>query len=445
MSIVKYIGVDDPDLDLFESQYEVPEGMCYNSYLISDEKIAIMDSVDPRKTTQWLNNLKTALNGQKPTYLIVQHMEPDHSGSVAALLEAYPETIIVASAKALQYLQQFNENLSAQTLTIADGDTLSLGKNSLKFIAAAMVHWPEVMVTYLESEQTLFAADGFGKFGVYNADPDDWACEARRYYFNICGKYGVQVATLLSKASALKISKICPLHGPVLEGEKLSEALRLYNIWSKYDVETPGGVLVAYASIHGGTKEAAEKIAQLLKEKGASKVAITDLSRDDMAEAIEDAFRYDRATLLGGLGCGLFMTTANNLQQMGMVTTSAGKAGFITAMYILIVPVLNVLIFKKKERPVTWAAVAMGLAGLYLLCAKDGLHFEQGDVLIFFCAVFFSGHILCSDRFAGKAQIIKMSFIQFVISFALSTCIALFTEDISFAGLWDGRIAVAYF
>ncbi len=297
MSIVKYIGVDDPDLDLFESQYEVPEGMCYNSYLISDEKIAIMDSVDPRKTTQWLNNLKTALNGQKPTYLIVQHMEPDHSGSVAALLEAYPETIIVASAKALQYLQQFNENLSAQTLTIADGDTLSLGKNSLKFIAAAMVHWPEVMVTYLESEQTLFAADGFGKFGVYNADPDDWACEARRYYFNICGKYGVQVATLLSKASALKISKICPLHGPVLEGEKLSEALRLYNIWSKYDVETPGGVLVAYASIHGGTKEAAEKIAQLLKEKGASKVAITDLSRDDMAEAIEDAFRMESMVL----------------------------------------------------------------------------------------------------------------------------------------------------
>lgn len=297
MSIVKYIGVDDPDLDLFESQYEVPEGMCYNSYLICDEKIAIMDSVDPRKTTEWLSKLQANLNGQKPTYLIVQHMEPDHSGSIAALLEAYPETIIVASAKALQFMQQFNENFSAQTLTIADGATLSLGKSTLKFIAAPMVHWPEVMVTYLEAEQTLFSADGFGKFGVYDADPDDWACEARRYYFNICGKYGVQVASLLSKAAALNISKICPLHGPVLENEKLADALRLYSIWSKYDVETPGGVLVAYASIHGGTKEAAEKIAKMLEEKGATKVAITDLSRDDMAEAIEDAFRMESLVL----------------------------------------------------------------------------------------------------------------------------------------------------
>lgn len=306
MSIVKYIGVDDTDLDLFESQYVLPEGMCYNSYLICDDKIAIMDTVDQRKTTEWLEKLKNALNGKTPDYLVVQHMEPDHSGSIATVLALYPTLTIVASAKALQYLQQFNENISAKTQTIADGDTLNLGSATLKFIAAPMVHWPEVMVTYLEAEHTLFSADGFGKFGVYNADADDWACEARRYYFNICGKYGVQVASLLNKAAALKIDKICPLHGPILDGEKLTEAIRLYSIWSKYDVETQGGVLVAYASIHGGTKEAAEKLAEILKAKGATKVALTDLCRDDMAEAIEDAFRMESmvlaaATYDGGL------------------------------------------------------------------------------------------------------------------------------------------------
>lgn len=297
MSSIKYIGVDDTDIDLFESQYVVPEGMCYNSYLIEDEKIAIMDTVDARKTSEWLQNLKSALDGRTPEYVIIQHMEPDHSGSLASLLKEYPNLTVVASAKAIQYMGQFFENAKINSKTIAEGDTLSLGKNTLQFIAAPLVHWPEVMVTYMASEKVLFSADGFGKFGAYNADPDDWACEARRYYFNICGKYGLQVSALLKKASSIEISKICPLHGPVLEGEKLAEAVRLYSIWSNYDVETPGGVLVAYASIHGGTKAAAEKIAEMLKSKGATKVAVADLSRDDMAETIEDAFRMESMVL----------------------------------------------------------------------------------------------------------------------------------------------------
>lgn len=297
MSSIKYIGVDDTDIDLFESQYVVPEGMCYNSYLIEDEKIAIMDTVDARKTSEWLQNLKSALDGRTPEYVIIQHMEPDHSGSLASLLKEYPNLTVVASAKAIQYMGQFFENAKINSKAIAEGDTLSLGKNTLQFIAAPLVHWPEVMVTYMASEKVLFSADGFGKFGAYNADPDDWACEARRYYFNICGKYGLQVSALLKKASSIEISKICPLHGPVLEGEKLSEAVRLYSIWSNYDVETPGGVLVAYASIHGGTKAAAEKIAEMLKSKGATKVAVADLSRDDMAETIEDAFRMESMVL----------------------------------------------------------------------------------------------------------------------------------------------------
>lgn len=297
MSSIKYIGVDDTDIDLFESQYVVPEGMCYNSYLIEDEKIAIMDTVDARKTSEWLQKLKSALDGRTPEYVIIQHMEPDHSGSLASLLKEYPNLTVVASAKAIQHMGQFFENAKINSKTIAEGDTLSLGKNTLQFIAAPLVHWPEVMVTYMASEKVLFSADGFGKFGAYNADPDDWACEARRYYFNICGKYGLQVSALLKKASSIEISKICPLHGPVLEGGKLAEAVRLYSIWSNYDVETPGGVLVAYASIHGGTKAAAEKIAEMLKSKGATKVAVADLSRDDMAETIEDAFRMESMVL----------------------------------------------------------------------------------------------------------------------------------------------------
>lgn len=297
MSIVKYIGVDDPDLDLFESQYMLPEGMCYNSYLIEDSEITIIDTVDPRKTDEWLSNLKEALNGQTPKYLLIQHVEPDHSGSIAAVMAEYPNLTIVASAKAEQFINQFFPNNSYAFKIVAEGDSLCIGKNTLSFIAAPMVHWPEVIVTYMDGEKILFSADAFGKFGVYNADPDDWACEARRYYFNIVGKYGVQANNVLQKAAKLDISKICPLHGPILEVEKMAEAIRLYSIWTKYDVETPGGILIAHASIHGNTKKAAEKLAEILKEKGAKKVAVTDLCRDDMAEAIEDAFKMGTLVL----------------------------------------------------------------------------------------------------------------------------------------------------
>ena len=291
---IKYIGCDDASQDLFESQYVTPEGMCYNSYLLLDEKVAVMDSVDPRKTEEWLQNLTEALEGRTPDYLIVQHMEPDHSGSLAAFRKAYPSATIVASEKALTFMKQFNENTDfGPTVSVKEGDTLNLGSHTLQFIAAAMIHWPEVIMTYCPEEKTLFSADGFGKFGVIDADADDWACEARRYYFNICGKYGGPVSTLLKKAAALDIQTICPLHGPVLEGEKLAEALRLYTIWSSYGVETEG-VLVAHASIHGNTKKAAEKLGEILREKGAKKVVVADLCREDMAEVIEDAFRMNR-------------------------------------------------------------------------------------------------------------------------------------------------------
>ncbi len=297
MSIVKYIGVDDPDLDLFESQYDVPEGMCYNSYLVEGNKIAIMDTVDSRKTTEWIEKLEKALNNKKPDYLVVQHMEPDHSGSIAALLAKYPAITIVASDKAIKFMEQFYEGIQITSQVVKEGDILDLGNDiTLKFYGAPMVHWPEVLMTYLEKEETLFSADGFGKFGVYDADPDDWACEARRYYFNICGKYGNNVANVLKKVAAVKIQKICPLHGPVLEGAQLAEAIRLYSIWSSYGVETPG-VLIAYASIHGNTGNAAKKLAEILKQKGAPKVAVADLSRDDMEEAIEDAFRMGSMVL----------------------------------------------------------------------------------------------------------------------------------------------------
>jgi flavorubredoxin len=331
MSKITYIGVDDKDLDLFESQYAVPEGMCYNSYLVEGEKIAVMDSVDKRKTNEWLDKLAAALNGRTPDYLIVQHMEPDHSGSVAAFLQKYPSATIVCSVQAQKFMLQFNDNLKADIQIVKEGDTIDLGADTvLKFFTAPMVHWPEVIVTYLESEQTLFSADGFGKFGVYDADPDDWACEARRYYFNICGKYGNNVAALLKKAANLKISRISPLHGPVLEGEKLAEALRLYSIWSAYDVETPGGVLVAYASIHGNTAVAANKIAEMLKAKGAAKVAVTDLSRDDMAEAIEDAFRMGALVLAcATYDGGIFPPMHNFLHKLTIKGFQRRKVGLI--------------------------------------------------------------------------------------------------------------------
>ena len=291
---VKYIGCDDAEMSLFESQYVTPEGMCYNSYLILDEKVAVMDSVDPRKTDEWMQNLSAALEARTPDYLIVQHMEPDHSGSLAAFRKAYPSATIVSSEKALAIMKQFDEKTQfAPTMAVKEGDRLNLGKRTLHFIGAPMIHWPEVIVTYCPEEKTLFSADAFGKFGVIDADADDWACEARRYYFNICGKYGVPVSTLLKKAATLDIQTICPLHGPILEDEKLAEALRLYTIWSSYGVETEG-VLVAHASIHGNTKKVAEKLAQMLQQKGAKKVVVADLCRDDMAEVIEDAFRMNK-------------------------------------------------------------------------------------------------------------------------------------------------------
>ena len=389
---ITYIGVDDVDIDLFESQYVVPEGMCYDSYLVKGDRIAVMDTVDARMAGEWMARLSAALGGRKPDYLVLQHMEPDHSGAVMAFLNEYPDTTIVCSQQAANFLLQFNETLRAEirpltapatgaakecccgnngthaevaakecccdnngtlatevtakecccgnngtpaaeaakehccgtaevtakehccgnngapaneveTLraeirTVKEGDCLGLGEGAeLQFIAAPMVHWPEVMMTWFAAEKTLFSADGFGKFGVYDADPDDWACEARRYYFNICGKYGAQVAKVLQKAAGLDIQRICPLHGPVLTGDRLAEAVRLYTVWSSYKPETPEGILIAYASIHGNTAAAARRLGHILEAKGAPKVAVTDLCRDDVAEAVEDAFRMGTMVL----------------------------------------------------------------------------------------------------------------------------------------------------
>ncbi len=290
---IKYIGVDDTDLDLFESQYIIPNGISYNSYLIMDEKVAIMDTVDLRKSEDWWKNLTTALEGRTPDYLIVQHMEPDHAGNIAASLQKYPQLKVVASARAIQMLPQFFEgtDFEGRTLAVKEGDTLSLGTHTLQFFMAPMVHWPEVMVTYDQTDKIVFSADGFGKFGALSHE-EDWACEARRYYFNICGKYGVQVQALLKKLATLNVACICPLHGPILK-ENLGYYIGLYDTWSKYEVETDG-IFIAYASIHGGTAEAAKKMADILRAKGAPKVSIADLSRDDMAEAVEDAFRMGK-------------------------------------------------------------------------------------------------------------------------------------------------------
>ena len=290
---IKYIGVDDTTIDLFESQYIVPNGISYNSYLIKDEKIAIMDTVDLRKGEEWFANLEEALEGRTPDYLVVQHMEPDHAGNIANLLAKYPTIKIVASAKAIQMMPQFFEDtcFEGKTIAVKEGETLNLGAHTLQFFMAPMVHWPEVMVTYDQADKVLFTADGFGKFGAL-AHEEDWACEARRYYFNICGKYGAQVQALLKKAATLDIACICPLHGPILK-ENLGYYIGLYDTWSKYEVETEG-IFIAYASIHGGTKKVAEKLAEILREKGAPKVSIADLCRDDMAEAVEDAFRMSK-------------------------------------------------------------------------------------------------------------------------------------------------------
>ena len=288
---IKYVGVDDLDIDLFESQYVVPEGMSYNSYVILDEKVAIMDTVDARKSAEWWANVEAALAGRTPDYLVVQHLEPDHAALIHEVLGKYPQLKVVATAKAVQMMPQFFENVDfeGRTIAVKEGDTLSLGSHTLQFFVAPMVHWPEVMVSYEQSEKVLFAADAFGKFGAL-CNEGSWDCEARRYFINICGKYGAQVQALLKKAATLDIKIICPLHGPVLT-ENLSHYIGLYDIWSKYEPETKG-VLVAYASIHGGTAAAANRLADILREKGAPKVVVTDLSRCDMAEAVEDAFRY---------------------------------------------------------------------------------------------------------------------------------------------------------
>ena len=326
--IIKYIGCDDADLDLFESQYALPAGMCYNSYLLLPEKVTIMDTVDPRKTGEWLNKLTAALNGRKPEYLIIQHMEPDHSGSINAFLTAYPDTTLVGSKIALQMLPQFGIE-AARTMEVKGGDTLDLGGMTLSFIAAPMVHWPEVLMTYVPEQKVLFSADAFGKFGVYDADPDDWACEARRYYFNICGKYGRPVANVLKAASQLDIRTIAPLHGPILEGEKMQEAVRLYTIWSSYQPETDG-VLVAYASIHGNTRTAALQLAGILKAKDAKKVAVTDLSRDDMAEAVEDAFRMSRMVLCcSTYDADIFPPMHNFLHKLQLKTYQSRRVGLV--------------------------------------------------------------------------------------------------------------------
>lgn len=294
---IKYIGVDDKDLDLFESQYVVPEGVTYNSYLILDEKTALMDTVDARGMEEWEQNLKAALDGRKLDFLVISHLEPDHAGSIGRLLELYPDVVFVGNAKTFNMLPQFFDiQLDDRSIVVKEGDSLPLGSHTLNFYMAPMVHWPEVMVTYESSEKILFSADGFGKFGAMDAEDDEgWACEARRYYFNIVGRYGTSVQALLKKAAKLDLAMICPLHGPILK-ENLDYYIGLYDTWSSYKPENKG-VLIAYASIHGNTAKAAKKLAQMLREKGLEKVVVSDLAREDMAEVIEDAFRYDRMVL----------------------------------------------------------------------------------------------------------------------------------------------------
>lgn len=336
---IRYIGVDDPEQHLFESQYHTPEGMCYNSYVILDEKVAIMDTSDSRTLEAWKANLAEALAGRQPDYLIVHHLEPDHASGIAEVCALYPTLQIVCSAKALQMMPQYmplsnsshgGEGLDESRIqTVKEGDTLSLGRHTLSFIMAPMVHWPEVMVTYDATDKVLFSADGFGKFGVYDADADDWACEARRYYFNICGKYGTPVSTLLKKAAALDIQKILPLHGPVLEGKKMAEAVRLYTIWSAYDVETEG-VFIAHASIHGNTAAAAERLVEILKDKGCPKVAISDLCRDDLGEAIEDAFRYGKMICMASsYDAGVFPPMYDFLHHLDIKAYQRRRVGLV--------------------------------------------------------------------------------------------------------------------
>ncbi len=292
---IKYVGVNDHEIDLFEGQYLVENGMAYNSYVIMDEKITVMDTVDANFKDEWLDNVKAAVGSESPDYLIIQHMEPDHSANITYFMEAYPDAKIISSAKAFVMMKQFfGTDFADRQIVVKEGDTISLGRHILHFVAAPMVHWPEVIVTYDAYDKVLFSADGFGKFGALDVE-EDWACEARRYYIGIVGKYGVQVQNLLKKAAGLDIQTICPLHGPILK-ENLGYYLDLYNTWSSYSVETEG-VVIAYASVYGNTRKAAELLAEQLKEKGCPKVIMNDLARCDMAEAVEDAFRYGKLVL----------------------------------------------------------------------------------------------------------------------------------------------------
>lgn len=327
---IRYIGVDDLDIDLFESQYVVPEGMSYNSYVILDEKIAVMDTVDARKGEEWKANLTAVLDGRQPDYLVVHHMEPDHASLIAEAVNTYPAMKVVLSAAAAKMLPNFFEgtDFEGRVLPVKEGDTLSLGTHTLQFIAAPMVHWPEVIMSYEQTEKVLFAADGFGKFGALCNETDDWACEARRYYFNICGKYGAQVQAVLQKAATLDIRTICPLHGPVLSGD-LTPYLSLYDTWSRYEPESEG-VLVAYASIHGGTAAAAREFAEMLRARGAEKVVLSDLSRSDMAEVIEDAFRYPRLVLAASsYDAGVFPVMHDFLHHLQIKNYQKRRIGLI--------------------------------------------------------------------------------------------------------------------
>lgn len=326
---IKYIGVDDHDIDLFEGQYVVPNGISYNSYIIKDEKIAVMDTVDRRKSEEWLDNLEKELSGKEPDYLVVSHMEPDHSYNIGVLAEKYPNMKIIGNDKIFEFMKQFFEisNLDERKIVVKEAEEICLGKHTLQFFMAPMVHWPEVMVSYEKTEKIVFAADGFGKFGTLDTD-EEWDCEARRYYFNIVGKYGVQVQMLLKKLATLDVKMICPLHGPILK-EDLGHYIGKYDIWSKYESEDDG-VFVAYASIHGNTKEAVLELVKMLEEKGAKKVAVADLTRDDMAEAIEDAFRYDKVIFAAAsYNASVFPAMESFLRQLAGKNYQNKKVGII--------------------------------------------------------------------------------------------------------------------
>ena len=325
---IKYIGVNDHEIDLFEGQYIVPNGMAYNSYVIMDEKIAVMDTVDQNFTDEWFAKLETELAGRTPDYIVVQHMEPDHSANLANFMEKYPTATVVATAVAFNMMKNFfGKDYADRRMMVKEGDTLSLGKHELTFVMAPMVHWPEVMMTYDSTDKVLFSADGFGKFGALDVE-EDWACEARRYYIGIVGKFGAQVQALLKKAAGLDIQKICALHGPILT-ENLKYYIGKYQLWSTYTPEDEG-IFIAYCSLHGNTEKAAKKLAEILEAKGAPKVAISDLSRDDMAECIEDAFRYDRLVLAAPTyDGGVMPVMADFINHLKMKAYQKRKVAFI--------------------------------------------------------------------------------------------------------------------